>query len=538
MLHQAEASKDKYSSFSLVRALSRFFSFSRQVFMRSLVPKTPAKPVYDPLSAEKQLWRKMGVKANGVFGVPNEYEGWQATATADPSSLKHLPDYVKRAEEELGGGAVANAANGWHSHPIVPSRWRARAVAVADDNYSQPASVSPPPSSSPSSPYARTVGSYVAPPAAAPAAEAVAVREGLDGNVNAQTLQSIVKAAVAKALKARKAQEKQDDAHKQHVLAEDAPTATPVAGQTKIVWATAVPVTSTRPKSIRMSASSEVGVASAPTPASDFAASDADKASAGGASESDAVALVKQMAQTFESTRQAVRTAEQQQQRLAAGSDGNGGDAASLRRQRSALLDEEAIAKPRDRLLEDTEAVQISKLKNEVKKMKEQQRVQRLKRQVDRLKSNLRSRGYHYHNKASTHSLASANSDEGDEFSADADASDEAGHDSGVEGDVGGDAEEGADVKSKEEDAEVKGTEETGKLPEYRTMRVCDGLGCSTQVVPQAGPPHVVTEESIKQELEGKSLMDTLFPDPNTWESEVHLNAKGQIRADHDDPHG
>jgi len=382
----------------------------------------------------------------------------------------------------------------------------------------------------------------VAPPAAAPAAEAVAAREGLDGNVNAQTLQSIVEAAVAKALKARKAQEKQDHAHKQHVHAEDAPTATPVAGQTKIVWATAVPVTSTRPKSIRMSASSEVGVASAPTvaptPASDFAASDADKASAGGASESDAVALVKQLAQTFESTRQAVHKAEQQQQRLAAGSDGNGGDAASLRRQRSALLDEEAIAKPRDRLLEDTEAVQISKLKNEVKKMKEQQRVQRLKRQVERLKSNLRSRGYHYHNKASTHSLASTNSDASEESSADTDASDEAGHDSGVEGDVGGDAEEGADVKSKEEDAEVKGTEETGKLPEYRTMRVCDGLGCSTQVVPQAGPPHVVTEESIKQELEGKSLMDTLFPDPNTWESEVHLNAKGQIRADHDDPHG
>ena len=32
--------------------------------------------------------------------------------------------------------------------------------------------------------------------------------------------------------------------------------------------------------------------------------------------------------------------------------------------------------------------------------------------------------------------------------------------------------------------------------------------------------------------------MDTLFPDPHTWEPEVHLNAKGQIRADHDDPNG
>jgi hypothetical protein len=36
----------------------------------------------------------------------------------------------------------------------------------------------------------------------------------------------------------------------------------------------------------------------------------------------------------------------------------------------------------------------------------------------------------------------------------------------------------------------------------------------------------------------GKSLTDVLFPDPHTWEPEVHLNAKGEIRADHDDPNG
>ena len=142
---------------------------SRKVFMRSLKPKSPPKPVYDPLRTERKLWKKMGVKADGVFGVPHEYAGWHATATANPAALKHLPDYVVRAQQELGGGAVAMAANGWHSHPMVPSRQRARAQSDDDDSSRSRASPAPPPPpSAPSSPFARTVGSYVSPPAAAP----------------------------------------------------------------------------------------------------------------------------------------------------------------------------------------------------------------------------------------------------------------------------------------------------------------------------------------------------------------------------------
>jgi len=430
--------------------------------------------------------------------------------------LKHLPNYVTRAQGELGGGAVAEAANGWHSHPIVPSQKRTRAS--ADVDLSHAASAPPPPPAKPSSPYARTVGSYVAPARAAAAAPEPEAVQGPDGNFNAQTLQTIVKAAVSKALQARASQQKQQ---------EQAGTA--VAGQSNIVWATAVPVTSNSPKSIRISAASVADAASAQTAAPVAAASDFATAGNGGASVSPAasVALVKHMAQNFESTRQEVRTAEHQEQQQAAVSDDNGGEAGNLRRERSALLNDEATAKPRDRLMEDTEAQQISELKNQVKKMKEQQRVQRLKRQVDRLKRHLRSKGYHYNRfGVPTHSLASADGAAGADTEVDT-------GDTGDAGQEGDDAEEGGDG-----DQSAQAKEETPKLPEYRKMRVCNGLGCSTQVVPQAAPPHVITHDSIKQQLEGKSLMDSLFPDPNTWESEVHLNAKGQIRADHDDPHG
>ena len=33
------------------------------------------------------------------------------------------------------------------------------------------------------------------------------------------------------------------------------------------------------------------------------------------------------------------------------------------------------------------------------------------------------------------------------------------------------------------------------------------------------------------------NLQDLIFPWEHTWDSEVSLNDKGQIRAHHDDPH-
>jgi len=239
---------------------------SRKVFMRSLKPKVPPKPAYDPLGDERKVWKKMGVHADGVFGVPHEYAGWRATATSHPSSLEHLPDYVKRAQSELGGGAMAMAANGWHSYPIVPSRRQATAAAEGDSPAQPPSAAPAPPAppAAPSSPFDRAVGSYVplteaekkrGRAAQAPGAGAEAAP---DGAVDAQTLQSIVKAAVSKALKAREAADAQ-----QHQAG------TAVSTQSNIVWATAVPVTSTSPKAVRMSAAAAAAPLAAAT---DFAA--------------------------------------------------------------------------------------------------------------------------------------------------------------------------------------------------------------------------------------------------------------------------
>ena len=322
---------------------------SRKVFLRSLTPKKPPKPAYDPLSDERKLWRKMGVKADGVFGVPREYAGWHATATANPAALKHLPDYVRRAQAELGGGAVAAAANGWHSHPLVPSRRPAKSqVERANHEREQGSAVTPP------SKYGRATGSYVEPPSAAPA-PATAVRAApteprppaADGAVDAQTLQSIVKAAVSKALKARR----QAEAHQEQA-------GSPVSGQAEIVWAKAVPVTSDSPKAVRMSAAA----AAAPpvAAASDFASPGAPATGDSRAQQDAAttIAQVKQMAQMFESARHQVHSAQQAEEAVAAagaGSAEEGESAVALRRQRNALLNEEAAARPRDKLVQDSE---------------------------------------------------------------------------------------------------------------------------------------------------------------------------------------
>jgi hypothetical protein len=335
------------------------------------------------------------------------------------------------------------------------------------------------------------------------------------GAVTAQTLQSIVKAAVSNALKAREAAEKGQ---------EQAGTAVP--GQSNIVWATAVPVTSNSPKSIRMSAASAQPVAAA----TDFAAPTVGASpQSAPQSSADTVAMVKKMSEKYESWKAAKKQARaaterhEQQQEAAAVSAADAGygndEATALRREKSALLNEEATTKPRDALMEDTEAEEIAKLKSEVQKMQEQERVQRLKRQVDRLKRHLRRKGYHNNPSGlPMHSLASADDD------ADAGGAGD-GDDAAAGG--GGDA-----------DKDDKSSEDTPKLPEYRKMKVCDGLGCHMQAVAPAAPPHADKPKTMEQQLEGASLTDLLWPDPKTWEPEVHLNAKGQIRADHDDPHG
>ena len=108
------------------RRSKKIDALSRRVFVKYRPQKKPAKPAYDPLSDVRNVWEKWGANSEPVLGVPQEYDGWKATATAHPSTLKHLPDYVVRAQRELGGGAVASVANGWHSHPVRPRRGQGR----------------------------------------------------------------------------------------------------------------------------------------------------------------------------------------------------------------------------------------------------------------------------------------------------------------------------------------------------------------------------------------------------------------------------
>ena len=108
------------------RRSKKIDALSRRVFVKYRPQKKPAKPAYDPLSDVRNVWEKWGANSEPVLGVPQEYDGWKATATAHPSTLKHLPDYVVRAQRELGGGAVASVANGWHSHPVRPPRGQSR----------------------------------------------------------------------------------------------------------------------------------------------------------------------------------------------------------------------------------------------------------------------------------------------------------------------------------------------------------------------------------------------------------------------------
>lgn len=176
--------------------------------------------------------------------------------------------------------------------------------------------------------------------------------------------------------------------------------------------------------------------------------------------------------------------------------------------------------------VQDSEAQQIAALKSEVKQMRERARVHRLRRQVQRLKAQLKR-----HMRAS-----GARSAEHTHILGGVDDASEGGDEAAVVGDgvnvSGGGLGKGDEEKAREAVKQVV------THAEARHVKVCDGFGCRTQALPAAELPHVQSEKTIKEELQGKGLMDVLFPDPHTWKPEVHLNAKGQIRADHDDPNG
>jgi len=83
--------------------------------------------------------------------------------------------------------------------------------------------------------------------------------------------------------------------------------------------------------------------------------------------------------------------------------------------------------------------------------------------------------------------------------------------------------------------------------PEKKKMWVCDGIGCSWKILSPKTPEKrgwgwTWTPPSAEQGKEealddSKGFWDLIFPWEHTWDSEVSLNDKGQIRAHHDDPH-
>jgi len=83
--------------------------------------------------------------------------------------------------------------------------------------------------------------------------------------------------------------------------------------------------------------------------------------------------------------------------------------------------------------------------------------------------------------------------------------------------------------------------------PEKKKMWVCDGMGCSWKELSPKTPEKrgwgwswkAPSAEQGKEEAldDSKGFWDLLFPWEHTWDSEVSLNSKGQIRAHHDDPH-
>jgi hypothetical protein len=258
-----------------------------------------------------------------------------------------------------------------------------------------------------------------------------------------------------------------------------------------------------------------------------------------------------------------------------------------------------------DRKVESAEALEIARLKAEVRKMREAASIQRLKWQVAALKRKVQVSGASKGGVAGaaphkTHKLAGGGADEdageAAEPAAEPAAEASAGGDAEAEGveaaEEGGDGEEGegegaaeveegeeeerdgaeeeqagneaegaqderdgaedvaegeAEEHEAEENAEAHGDEDGDEDDEEqhehvpKAVRVCDGMGCRKVVVPEHHwrKPKITKQQWAQQVFsEGGDLSAIAFPGKNTFEPEVHLNARGEIRADHDDPTG
>lgn len=92
----------------------------------------------------------------------------------------------------------------------------------------------------------------------------------------------------------------------------------------------------------------------------------------------------------------------------------------------------------------------------------------------------------------------------------------------------------------KEGEKKAQEAAERGDKKFRREIKVCDGMGCKMVHVaaPQAPEPKSTTEYAKEPFNNDGSLWSLVFPWEHSLDAEVHLNDKGEIRADHDDPNG
>lgn len=213
-----------------------------------------------------------------------------------------------------------------------------------------------------------------------------------------------------------------------------------------------------------------------------------------------------------------------------------------------------------DQVTREREQLEIAKLRKQVKHMRERERIRKLRLSIAGLRHQLAvvprparreekksSEGkVYYANGAVKMSQLTRPGDQGmvkDERRREAKEGE-----SQAEEDPAEDAiEDSGEGEEKEEEPE-KADKKVAEKPVQRTVIVCDGVGCNKVVMPEASEPakrpgdlsRARTRKEIRSALEGGDESGTgwLLPWDSAFEPEVHLNDKGEIRADHDDPHG
>ena len=337
------------------RRSKKIDALSRRVFVKYRPQKKPAKPAYDPLSDVRNVWEKWGANSEPVLGVPQEYDGWKATTTAHPSTLKHLPDYVVRAQRELGGGAVASVANGWHSHPVRPPRGQSRGRDAHRHAPAAPAALKPQAAAIVSSASAHTTAPRPSP--VEPASGA-----GTRSSADAQSPPEMVQTAA-------EPQPEADEAPAQTTAASTTRGAdtslgagragggarADAAAQPTLVWAKAVPIVGNDAAHVPADTyeaahvSADTHASTTPVAAAvDFASTGA-RASASTPARTRArpsaatVAMVKRMAQNYEASAVRLRQARSASQQAGGGGKvrvGGEDEVAALRRERISLVRE------------------------------------------------------------------------------------------------------------------------------------------------------------------------------------------------------